>query len=261
MKPKSFIYGNLMVATYTENDQFWFVAHDVAVVLGYSDAEAMTRKLDFDEKRVFRRGSQDLLEVGLESSGSNDSSLGFTPGKTGTLLINESGLYSAILTSRKPAAKQFKKWVTSEVLPALRKHGTYTALPYVPKAVTKAQRLEIDDLSTIVKLFDAINTTQTEHTTQIKALEAQVKARPIGPTLNRQARVAFIQQTLKQAPLDLDDFIESTGLDRKRVQRDIHALRSTEDIRTTTFDGHVVYTLHLKESYHPDNAQAEEILH
>jgi prophage antirepressor-like protein len=86
-------------------DQPWFVANDVSAALQYSEASAMTRHLDEDEKGL---------------------SIVQTPGgEQEMLVINESGLYSAILRSRKSEAKRFKKWVTAEVLPAIRKHGRY----------------------------------------------------------------------------------------------------------------------------------------
>nr|WP_256574802.1 Bro-N domain-containing protein [Pseudomonas sp. PA15(2017)] len=87
------------------DDQPWFVAADVAASLEYGVPSALTRHLDDDEKGV-----------------STVHTLG---GAQEMLVINESGLYSAILRSRKAEAKRFKKWVTAEVLPAIRKHGRY----------------------------------------------------------------------------------------------------------------------------------------
>ncbi|UNB65849.1 Bro-N domain-containing protein [Pseudomonas syringae pv. helianthi] len=87
------------------NDQPWFVANDVSAALLYSEASAMTRHLDDDEK-----GLSIVHTLG---------------GDQEMLVINESGLYSAILRSRKSEAKRFKKWVTAEVLPAIRKTGRY----------------------------------------------------------------------------------------------------------------------------------------
>lgn len=83
----------------------WFVAADVAQSLDYRMASDMTRSLDDDEK-----GTQ------IVRTPSGDQEM---------LVINESGLYSAILKSRKPEAKRFKRWVTQEVLPAIRKTGRY----------------------------------------------------------------------------------------------------------------------------------------
>ena len=84
----------------------WFVGKDVAEVLGYSNPrDALSKHVDNEDKGVAKcdtlGGSQELT------------------------VINESGLYSLILSSKLPNAKAFKKWVTSEVLPAIRKHGLY----------------------------------------------------------------------------------------------------------------------------------------
>lgn len=92
------------VRTVLINDQPWFFAVDVCASLGLSDTNKALIGLDDDEKREHE-----------QYSGS-----GRRP-----ILINESGLYSLILRSRKAEAKRFKKWVTAEVLPAIRKHGRY----------------------------------------------------------------------------------------------------------------------------------------
>lgn len=100
-----FNFGKQQVRTLLINDQPWFVAADVSSALLYAEAKDMTRNLDDDEK-----GRQIVPTPG---------------GAQEMLVINESGLYSAILRSRKAEAKRFKKWVTAEVLPAIRKHGRY----------------------------------------------------------------------------------------------------------------------------------------
>lgn len=84
----------------------WFVAKEIADVLGYSDAFEITKKLDDDER-------QNLQIAGF--------------GPRGVTIISESGVYAAILGSQKPGAKRFKRWVRSEVLPAIRRTGAYTA--------------------------------------------------------------------------------------------------------------------------------------
>lgn len=89
------------------DDEPWFAAPDVARALDYRTANDMTRILDEDEK-----GTQIVRTPGGDQEVS---------------VISESGLYSAILRSRKPEAKRFRKWVTSEVLPAIRKTGRYEA--------------------------------------------------------------------------------------------------------------------------------------
>ena len=98
------------VRTVVINDEPWFVGKDVAVALGYSNAsKAVIKHVDQEDKHteMLRADSQNGNVV------------------TKTTLINESGLYSLILSSKLPKAKEFKRWVTSEVLPSIRKHDAY----------------------------------------------------------------------------------------------------------------------------------------
>ena len=95
------------VRTTLIDNQPYFVGKDVADILGYkNNRQAIRDHVDEDDKGVtkwFTKGGAQNLTV-----------------------INESGLYSLILGSKLPSAKRFKKWVTSEVLPSIRKHGIYT---------------------------------------------------------------------------------------------------------------------------------------
>lgn len=85
----------------------WFVGKDVAEILGYSDLnKAVAMHVDDDDKKLNDKTSPSF-------------------GQRGTTLINESGLYSLVLSSKLPDAKKFKHWVTAEVLPAIRKTGGY----------------------------------------------------------------------------------------------------------------------------------------
>ena len=104
-----------------DKEEPWFVAADVCAALTINTEQ--TRRLDDDEKglrTVQTRGGPQEMGV-----------------------INESGLYSLILTSRKPSAKEFKKWVTSEVLPSIRKTGGYSVAPAVPVVRNSAMQLVI----------------------------------------------------------------------------------------------------------------------
>ena len=103
------------------NDEAWFMGADVAGALGYSDPKAAIRDhVDFEDKRT----------VNLKNLFKNQSSgVNHTPyyqGNPNAVFINESGLYALIFSSKLPQAKEFKRWVTSEVLPSLRKHGSYS---------------------------------------------------------------------------------------------------------------------------------------
>ena len=94
------------VRTVMVNDEPYFVGKDVADILGYTDtAQALRKHVDEEDKLTSR----------FDNSGQNRE----------MYIINESGLYSLILSSKMPNAKKFKRWVTSEVLPSIRKHGMY----------------------------------------------------------------------------------------------------------------------------------------
>ena len=103
-----FNYNDREVRTVQKDGEPWFVLKDVCAVLGISDHKVAARRLEEDE------GCQIPL---TDSIGR----------KQEMLCINESGLYNVILRSDKPEAKPFRKWVTSEVLPSIRKNGGYIA--------------------------------------------------------------------------------------------------------------------------------------
>lgn len=96
------------IRTIDINNEFWFVGKDIATVLGYAKSEnAIANHVDEEDK----------TSTLIQGSGSNY--------KSKAIIINESGLYSLILSSKLPKAKEFKRWVTNEVLPSIRKHGMY----------------------------------------------------------------------------------------------------------------------------------------
>ena len=100
------------IRTVTIKNEPWFVGKDVANVLGYErDTKAVTDHVDEDDRKNI--------------NGKTQSYLGLELGQRGGWLINESGLSSLILSSKLPNAKKFKHWVTSEVLPSIRKTGSY----------------------------------------------------------------------------------------------------------------------------------------
>ena len=94
------------VRTLLIDNEPYFVGKDVAEVLGYKDTGQSIRKHVDDEDKLTRQ---------IDASGQ----------RRNQIMINESGLYSLILKSKLPTARQFKRWVTSEVLPTIRKHGLY----------------------------------------------------------------------------------------------------------------------------------------
>lgn len=105
--PAVFNFNSNEVRTLEKDNQIWFVLSDVAEALEFSRGRDSARMMDDDEK-----GAHIMRTPGGEQE---------------VTIINESGLYSLILKSRKASAKVFKKWVTSEVLPSIRKTGAYAA--------------------------------------------------------------------------------------------------------------------------------------
>ncbi|MFT9046213.1 Bro-N domain-containing protein [Acetobacter orientalis] len=100
-----FTFESHAVRVLTRDGEPWFVLADVCSVLEHSNSRVAAERLDEDEK---------------------DVSTVYTPGGPQEMsIVNESGLYNLIFTSRKPEAKRFRKWVTAEVLPAIRKTGSY----------------------------------------------------------------------------------------------------------------------------------------
>ena len=141
------------VRTLTLNDEPWFVGKDVAKILGYVDTnKAIAMHVDEDDKL------NDKTALSL--------------GQRGGWFINESGLYSLVLSSKLPSAKKFKRWVTSEVLPALRKTGQYqvndlSGSELMARALIEAQNVlaakdkVIEEMKPKVVFADAVATSHT----------------------------------------------------------------------------------------------------
>jgi len=145
-----------------ENEQFgqvrvisidgapWFVGNDVAKALGYSNPrKAMSDHVDADDKGVTKRDT-----------------LG---GKQNMTIINESGLYSLILSSKLESARQFKHWVTSEVLPSIRKHGAYMTDALLEQAAKSS-----DVAAKVVKALAEERNRNRQLSGQLQEKEAQL---------------------------------------------------------------------------------------
>lgn len=128
--------------TTTINGEPWFVAADVCGALEIQNPTDTIKKLDEDEKA--------RLNLGLRGGDTN--------------VVNEPGLYTLVLSSRKPEAKAFKRWITHEVIPTIRKHGAYMT----PEAIEKV----LTDPDTIIKLATDLK----EERERTAALNAKIKA-------------------------------------------------------------------------------------
>ena len=140
-----FNYNSVEVRTIQKDGEPWFVLRDVCNVLGLGTPARVAERLDPDEV------SQTHI---TDSMGRQQE----------TTIINESGLYNVILRSAKPEAKPFRKWVTSEVLPTIRRHGMYATPDTVEKMLA--------DPDTTIKLLETIKQERAAR----MALEAKAEA-------------------------------------------------------------------------------------
>ena len=122
-----FDYGNAKVRVLIIDGQPWFVAKDVCVVLGLLNTTESLKRIDRDDLST--------TEV-IDSIGR----------KQQVYIVSEPGLYVLVFESRKPEAKQFKKWVTSEVLPRIRKTGAYITGSVIPQTYPEALRALADEV-------------------------------------------------------------------------------------------------------------------
>lgn len=142
-----FQYGESQIRTIVREEEVWFIAVDVCKVLTLSNPTEALRSIDVEDRSTLR-----ISEGGAEAN-----------------IINESGLYTLILRSNKEEAKVFKRWITSEVLPSIRKHGGYLTPEKTEELITNP------DL--IIQLATALKTEREEKASLVVALdEAKPKA-------------------------------------------------------------------------------------
>lgn len=179
----------------------WFVGKDVAEVLGYSNTrDALAKHIDGEDKG----------DVAIRDSIGREQS---------TTIINESGLYSLILSSKLPNAKAFKKWVTSEVLPSIRKHGGYISgqaemspEELMAKALQVAQKT-LEEREARIGVLAAENSALT-----VEKQILQPKADYFDELVDRNLLTNF-RETAKQINVKQKDFVNFL-IEKKYVYRD-----------------------------------------
>lgn len=193
-----FNYQNNEVRTVELNSEPWFVLKDVCEVLGLGTPAKVADRLDEDEKGV----SQIHTLGGLQN----------------VSIINESGLYNVILRSDKPEAKPFRKWVTSEVLPSIRKHGAYMTPETLQAAILNPD--------TMIQLCQQLKAEQDKNAVLTAAnsqltVEKQImqpKADYFDELVDRNLLTNF-RETAKQLEIGEKSFIQFL-LDKKYIYRD-----------------------------------------
>lgn len=188
-----FKYENNDVRTVELNGEPWFALKDVCAVLGISNHKMTAQRLDADEV---------ILTDLTDSMGRQQE----------TTVINESGLYNVILRSDKPEAKPFRKWVTSEVLPSIRKNGGYIA---------GQEQLTPSEL--MAKALLVANKTLAERDARISELTVQnaimqPKAEYFDELVDRNLLTSFLE-TAKQLGVEEKKFI-SFLMEKKYIYRD-----------------------------------------
>lgn len=129
MELQTFSFETQEVRTVIKNNEPWFVGKDIATVLGF-------------------RNSRDAINTHVFNEDKGVDSIDTPGGLQKMTIVNESGLYALIFGSRLPKAKDFKRWVTNEVLPSIRKHGIYATADTVTKM--------LNDPDTAIKLLETI---------------------------------------------------------------------------------------------------------
>jgi prophage antirepressor-like protein len=182
----------------------WWVAKDVCEVLDLGQVSRAISRLDDDEKGV----------TTITTLGGNQQ----------MAVVNESGLYSLIMTSRKPEAKAFKKWVTSEVLPTIRKTGSYGHKPqlefdpnnlgHVQSVLAALSAQKIQDKATI----EALEVKTAKITTRVIAAKAKLAAQtPVVDAYKRLAasegsmNITEAAKNLKIPPTELTNYMLEAG--------------------------------------------------
>lgn len=125
------------IRTVDRNGETWFVGRDIATALGYKNTkDALSIHVDDEDKSILQRSDLATIENHIPKSALPVNFVRGDIPNRGLTIINESGVYALIFSSKLPDAKKFKHWVTSEVLPAIRKHGAY--------APTQTDRTSLD---------------------------------------------------------------------------------------------------------------------
>ena len=158
-------YQSQQIRTNVDDDeQIWFAGVDAGNILGYVNSYKAIMALDEDERK---------LDYLVDSSGQ----------KRETWTINEFGLYSLILSSTKPEAKAFKRWITHEVLPSIRKAGLYT---------TEQEKVKQLEVQRIVNSIEAKESEITNAKSELKTL-----------TLEKDDLYVLLKDTIRMNPNQL----------------------------------------------------------
>lgn len=182
------------VRTLTINGNPWFVGKDIAEDLGYQNGSRdINRHVDEEDRR------KEMISDGNQLKE--------------TIIINESGVYSLILSSKLPTAKKFKHWVTSEVLPAIRKHGGYLTPEKVEEALLNPD--------TIIKLATELKAErEARKNAELEAASAKQLIGELKPKADYTDRILSSKGTVPTTAIAKD-----YGMSAKALNQKLHELR------------------------------------
>ena len=201
------------VRTVEREGEPWFVGKDVAEALGYSNTkDALTAHVDEEDKSILQRSEIATIENHIPKSALPMNFTSADVPNRGLTIINESGLYSLVLSSKLPTAKAFKRWITSEVIPSIRKNGGYIA-----------EQTELSPKELMARALMVAQKTLAERDARISALtvENQImtpKAEYFDDLVDRNLLTSF-RETAKQLEIKEKAFIAFL-LEKKFIYRD-----------------------------------------
>ncbi|PEC81632.1 DNA-binding protein [Bacillus cereus] len=202
------------VRTVTQGEDVWFVAKDVAETLGYNNtSKAIQMHVDEDEKAA--------LPIWDGRQNRNQK------------VINESGLYSLILSSKLQSAKKFKKWVTSEVLPSIRKHGAYMT----PKTINAL----LQDPDLIIGLASQLKQEQ-----QARQVAEQKNLMLTQQIAENASKITYLDQILQsQDTVTVSQIAADYGLSAMRLNK----ILNDEKVQYKVNNQWLLYSKHQNKGY------------
>ena len=204
---QSFTYDGAQIRTYEEDSMVWFVLKDVCNILEIANSRNVYNRLDEDEKGVHS----------IDTPGGNQE----------MQVINEPGLYATILRAKSDKAKPFRRWVTHDVLPSIRKRGYYSAL--APSETIAAIVNDVEDPERRKVLIDGIRLagiSQDDFVAEYMGIDAQSVPQKIVSISEYNNRAKWLMRSWRRngvytindlhPPKDIPEFILRSGIERAR---------------------------------------------
>ena len=213
--------------TLVKDNETWFVGKDVCEILKYQNGSRdINRHVDEEDRQILKSTKTVVLENGIPARG--------------LTIINESGLYSLVLSFKLPNAKKFKRWVTSEVLPSIRKHGIY--------ATTQTIETMLADPDNAIRMLTALKEERAKRIEQEKQIatltaENQMQAQMISEF---KPKVEYVDIILRSTDtVTTTQIVADYGLSAKKLNKILH----DEKIQHKVNDQWILYKEQMNKGY------------